>query len=254
MRKPFVVIIGAARTSTTLISEFCNNHPDLHPVYGEIFNPDLFQKNAPKSKHKDMQTLVRDVCGIEKYFWDTAKQESLNLDYVVTEVLNYYNGFKICYGQLARWSAVWRRLQTEDAKILHVHRWNLLERMLSKMLAGRSNTWNVKFGKLPPEDDPVTISPNELDETFYELYTNDIYYSMMFNSQTNPNVLDIQYEEVYTWKRLVKKMEAFLGVSTTIIPPPLRKRTVKKPCELITNYWELKETFQGTPWGVYFQD
>ena len=246
-----VVIIGAPRTGTTLLQGFCNEHPDIKPVAGEIFSHDLFLWQTPVSQ--DLRDIVRETCRIEKFTWDNMAKERLRLLDLMSAVLRKYNGFKVIYDQLLRTSRVWRALRTKNFKIVHMRRKNLLDRAVSQILAAKSGVWHVRANRKPPKERPVLVNPHALDKILGSLASDDAWFAKYFSTDSCPNVLDVNYEEVFEWKTLRAKVEDFLGVKRSEIPPPYRKRTTEPPSKTIKNYPALKKFFDGTVWEKHFR-
>ena len=179
--------------------------------------------------------------------------EALNLRAIAVHTLTRYNGFKILYGQIIRTSQFWKQLlRMKDVKIIHMCRHNLLESALSRHVATTSGIWNLTVKQKHPGVSAVTIEKHSLDQYMANHFMNQQYYTAFFNPKKNPNVLQVEYEELYDWDAMSQRIQSFLGVTYTPIESVLTKRTIGKPKDLIVNFKELKKYFAGTLWGRYF--
>lgn len=68
-------------------------------------------------------------------------------------------------------------------------------------------------------------------------------------------MIDVIYEDLSKDNESeMKRIQEFLGVNYESLKPSTYKQSSQPLSKSISNYFELKEKFQGTPWSKYFED
>ncbi len=68
-------------------------------------------------------------------------------------------------------------------------------------------------------------------------------------------MIDVVYESLsHNYVDEMKRIQGFLGVSYQYVIPATHKQARFSLSETISNYFELKERFQGSNWEEFFED
>ena len=249
-----VVVIGAARSGTSTLINTLQQHPQVRPVTYEIFNPNILHLGR-EPIHANVLQIYIDTFKqykLSKNNFEKWDIEKLPLIRMIKETLRTCNGFKVLYEQLPRCSPAWKYILSSHIKVIHIHRRNHLERIVSSMAARKTQQWNVRPDDPPVQDEMMKITVQQLDAMLGHSHANEMFFSKMFWSGDNPCVLDLEHTEFADWGIMWGKITKFLGVDHIDIPPFFRKRTTKKPNQLLVNYDELHDAFRCTPWHDMF--
>ena len=183
-------------------------------------------------------------------------------------------GFKLIYE--TRHPSVLEYLkQSEDVKLIHLQRRNLLRVHLSDMIAKKTQKWHVlskeheqEIKKIDAEsfisyshEKKDTILPDEFKiELLYEncisefeKITQLIEHFQKFFSKNKVHV--IYYEDlIENLEEETRKVQEFIGVENKALTSRFIRINNKKLSDVISNYYELKEKFNGSPWEKFFDD
>jgi len=243
------VIIGTARTGTTMLWSYLNSHPEilcLRGVFGatkkinfgkyydsledECFNADLInQRNTKptefiekyvfKMYHKNYKAV-----GL-KYFYDHdrhLKNKNNLIDYFVED---------------------------KDIKFLHIKRTNLLRTLYSYKRALNNKNWH----KQEKNEFKTKLSIKECETYFAEI----IKQQQRFDNLFKDRIFQINYEELITkTPKILADIQIFLGVSNLfeykVQPKIFGNKSLLK--QVILNFEELKKHFTNTIYSQYFNE
>lgn len=164
-------------------------------------------------------------------------------------------GFKIFYhhAQKDGREAVWTFLKdSKDIKVIHLKRENILKRLLSLRKAFITNSWKTGTPTFQSPETKILLTYEECLQEFIELKETQAKYDELFKDHP---VLELVYEDLASDRnKEMKRVQAFLGIRAEPLQPSTYKQSHKPLSESISNYFELKEKFQGTPWETFFED
>lgn len=164
-------------------------------------------------------------------------------------------GFKLFYyqAQSAERQQIWQYLEgNKDIKVIHLKRENLLKVCLSHCLAETTNQWTLKDEKYRQNSVAVQLDYDDCLKLFEETKKWEEEYDIFFNEHQK---IEIIYENlVQNTREETKRIQQFLEVK----PKKLYSLTLKQNRgalpEIISNYYELKEKFEDSPWSKFFTD
>jgi LPS sulfotransferase NodH len=241
------VIIGIARTGSTLLISLLNSHSQIL-AFGELFrSPDSVGWDVPpfnSYQNPRVNRLYRTdpLAFLAKHVFRRWPKEYGAV------------GFKLFYYHARQppHSLVWDHLAGDPSiGILHIKRRNILKQYYSLQLAHKTNVW-ASTG-VSVEDPPlmrleveacrkhfawVRSLEHECAEFFKERSVHDVYYEDLITDQDRKmaaiqDVLELRHE------RVIAKLA----------------RQRRKPLsQAIANYDELKQAFKNTPWAEFFAD
>ena len=164
-------------------------------------------------------------------------------------------GFKLFYyqAQSAERQEIWQYLEEDkEIKIIHLKRDNLLKVCLSHYLAKTTNQWTLKDEKYRQDYVAVQLDYDDCLKLFEETKKWEEEYDGFFNEHQK---VEVTYEKlVQNTMEETKPIQQFLGVK----PQKLSSLTLKQNRgalpERISNYYELKEKFEDSPWSNFFNE
>jgi LPS sulfotransferase NodH len=173
-------------------------------------------------------------------------------------------GFKIFYYHPLRdnsnniWnddSGVWNELiKMENLYVIHLKRRNILRTLVSRKIAGFTNSWSKKDNKTSSRDDTKTIkfTVEELEKGFRETRYWEDQGDRKFGHHL---ILDIYYEDlVKNPQSEYKKITELLNLRYKKPKTIFKKQNPEKLSKLIVNYKELKAVFEKSEWKSFFDD
>lgn len=122
--------------------------------------------------------------------------------------------------------------------------------ILSEKKAFRTDRWTNITGE---DDEKFSISIDyeeclhrfAQEEEFKKQH--DFYFQDHFK-------IDVIYEDLADdYASKIKEIQEFLGVNYEAVKPSTYKQSNQPLLEAITNYFELKGKFKGTPWEEFFE-
>ena len=163
-------------------------------------------------------------------------------------------GFKLFYyhAQNDSRQSIWTYLQGERAiKIIHLKRNNTLRELFSLRKAFKTNRWTNVTGQAE-EAFSITLDYEDCLQEFTHTQEIKQQYDRFF--QEHP-MIHVFYEDLLSdCEGEMRKILEFLEVEYEPVKPSTYKQNNQSLAESITNYFELKHRFQGTPWSDFFED
>lgn len=243
--QPFI-ILGTARTGSTMLWSYLNSHPDilcLRGVYGSRnkINFGKFYGELPEEYHSSELIKLRNekpIEFLENYVW---KKYSKPFKAV---------GFKYFYDHdrhLSNKEEVISYFKENNAiKFLHLKRDNLLAALFSYKRALAQQQWtkaNTDFRTL------ITIQ--ECNNYFQHILDSQKQYDELFADRT----LQVSYDNLLnlTEQTLTEVLD-FIGVQAIPLTTETVKNNETKLSDTITNYTELKTHFTNSDYAKYFNE
>ena len=239
------VIVGIARTGSTMLVSSLNAHPQAL-AFGELFRtPEAIGWDVPP-------------------FADFTSKELLQLyrnepcRFLETAVFGRWPsrkravGFKIFYyhARQAPYSQVWSYLaQRDDILVLHVKRRNVLAQYLSLKLAHDTSMWHGAPSG-PRRAQPLALDVEGCKMHFAWVRSAEKETDAWFSGH---RMLQVEYERLAQDQAAeLARVQEFLGLA----PRSLAARTTRQRSvplsQAIANYEELKAAFADTEWSAFF--
>ncbi|NMC99711.1 MAG: sulfotransferase [Bacteroidales bacterium] len=240
------VVLGTARTGSTMLWSFLNSHPDilcLRGVYGSTnkINFGKFYNELPEEYHSSELIKLRNerpIEFLENYVW---KEYSKPFKAV---------GFKYFYDHDRHLSNKEELISyfksSKSIKFLHLKRENLLASLFSYKRALAQQQWtraNTNF--------KTSITIQECKEYFQRILYNQKRFDELFAGRT----LQISYDNLLnSIEQTLINILDFIGVKAIPLTTETNKNTETKLSDCITNYTELKTHFKSTDYAKYFNE
>jgi len=225
---PFI-ILTRSRSGSNMLASFLQSHPNIR-CDGEIFN---------NLKGKNFYSIL------DKTF--TRQPYSVKC-----------RGFKIFYyhpQDMNNKELFWNELtEINNLHVIHLKRKNILRTIVSRKIAGKTNTWASPKRKSTnkKQNINITLTPNELKNKFKETQRWINQGDELFKKHKK---VSLYYEDLVNNPREeFKKVTEFLGVKFVEPNTNFQKQNPEKLNDLITNYDELKIAFSNTEWEDFFTD
>jgi LPS sulfotransferase NodH len=246
------IVLSQARTGSNFLLSLLDSHEQV-VTYGELFRDlDSVGWDRPSSgrnPHSKPLILLRNKNPRKFLETEVYNRYPLNVSAV---------GFKIFYdhARAVYLKTVWEFLQSQrDIKIIHLKRRNLLQSLVSLKKALITKQWiavNQKESKDKLPDTSITLTYEDCLQYFQKTHDYMLDHDTFFSQHP---MIDIYYEDLCADNiNQTRMIQDFLGLNYR----PLKSYTLKQSSlpisESITNYFELKEQFQNTPWSVFFED
>jgi len=270
------VILGHARTGSTLLAQALNSHPRIM-CFGEVFNwvhhyVDFALDGYDDSNIDDFNLRKNDPAAFlqKRIFCQPPGMSS-----AVGFKLHYFHcsppwGFTTLLDHLA---------QDKGIRILHLQRRNMLRSLASEKIAAVTGDYsrirlmtrlrsipkafvhparafkrartlvaqNVLRGRMPRR---VTLSVEECRAYFEETKSAVKQHDELFREHDK---LSLFYEEILSARDDVfARAQSFLGVEPQVLTVALRKQSPDDLRALIENYDELRKAFADTEYGEFF--
>lgn len=243
--QPFI-ILGTARTGSTMLWSYLNSHPDilcLRGIYGSTskINFGKFYGEQPEEYHSTELVKLRNerpIEFLENYVW---KQYSKPFKAV---------GFKYFYDHdrhLTNKNELVNYFTANSAvKFLHIKRDNLLATLFSYKRALAQQLWTKTNS-----DFRTFISVQECNDYFQQILDSQKLFDELFSDRT----LQVNYDNLLklTEQKLQEVLE-FIGVNAISLTTETNKNRETKLSDCITNYTELKTHFKNTDYAKYFNE
>ena len=241
------VIVGTARTGSTLLVDFMKSHADVR-VFGELFrSPEMIGwdvKPFTTFQSADVLSLYRTdpVVFLEDQVFCRWPRTTRAV------------GFKLFYyhARTPGHSAVWDYLAADtDICVLHLKRRNLLAQYYSLRLAHQSDAW-TKSAMTTVEPAPMILDSQDCQDHFGWVRALEEDCAAFF---ARHGVHDIWYEDLVADQgRSIGAIQDFLGLERRSVKPTIRRQR-NTPLRLaIANYDDLRHELAGTPWAIFFDD
>lgn len=241
----FFVVLGMHRTGSNLLIGALDAHKEV-AISGELFQ-----------EHESSRKFSGSTAAGEYYRDDTDGAAFINqhIFHDRYQQTTAAVGFKLFFSHatFGPASSVWPRLiEDEHVRIIRMQRQNLLDVYLSNEIALRTHEWWIS-----PKQKPTVIPPFPLEtqtlKRFFEWATErEAWADQVFRNHAS---LVIQYERdiLRSYDACLSRVQSFLGLNRQVIPPRIRKQSVRSSWEQISNYHELKRSFQDSPYTAFFQ-
>lgn len=241
--QPFV-IIGTARTGSTMLWSYLNSHPDvlcLRGAYGSTnkVNFGKFYLDLPEECYSKELITLRNNSSVRflnefifksyprpykaigfKYFYDHDRHLRNK-----NELLQYFS-------------------QNKRIKFIHLKRDDLLATLFSYKRARAQNQWNADDSNFR-----TCISISECYSFFDLINKQQIRFDKLFGQRS----LSISYENmVHQPNTTLSNVQQFLGLQPKQLKTETTRNREVKLADFVTNYSELRQYFQSTRHGHYF--
>jgi hypothetical protein len=240
------IILGTARTGSTMLWSYLNSHPDilcLRGVYGSTnkINFGKFYGELPEEYHSSELIKLRNerpIEFLENYVW---KEYSKPFKAV---------GFKYFYDHdrhLAKKNEVINYFTENKAiKFLHIKRDNLLATLFSYKRALAQQLWTKTN-----TDFRTSISVQECNDYFQKILDCQKLFDELFTDRT----LQVNYDNLLNaTEQILQEVLDFIGVNAISLTTETSKNIETKLSDCITNYTELKTHFKSTDYAKYFNE
>jgi len=235
------IIVGSARTGSTLLWSYLNSHPNilcLRGVFGST-NKINFGKFYPD---------LEDECISPELI---AFRNSNPIRFIEKYVFKMYSkpyksvGFKYFYDHDRHLSSKAELLEYfakhKDIKVIHIKRNNLLAALYSYKRAMAQDKWTTA-----QIDYKTEIGISECEQYFQ--YINEM--QELFDKKFRNRTFVIVYEElVSNYSKILNDLQVFLGVEVKNLHTQMIKNENKKLSESIYNYAELEIHFKNSEYA-----
>jgi hypothetical protein len=175
-----VILFAHPRSGSSSLYQILQLHPDLH-ILEEPFNEHFVDWNA---SHKNYRALI----------YDTA-----SLDTQLAEMFTSYNGVKVLNYQLPEALAV-HLLQRSDCQVIFLRRRNLLQAVVSVLLAEQTHLWKKWEMTQPLEAYYRHLRPLDIPDAqrrVRELKNQLDFFEAVVDARPDQAVLKLTYEDLY---------------------------------------------------------
>jgi len=130
-----------------------------------------------------------------------------------------------------------------DINIVHLYRQNVLAKLVSGMIAKKTNKWRVyNTDKFDEYNGTIHVHPQHLSQTHMR-YQGELAFVEMLNMSS---IYRVQYEELIENPNMFNELQKFLDLKIMNIKP-LTIKQINRPLHIIVkNYHELKKIFLNT--------
>lgn len=245
------IILGMGRTGSNMLASSLRSHSHI-VTYGEIFNNADHERigwghpnNVPHATLENALSLrERDP----KEFFNTLvfRRYPKKISAV---------GFKIFYfhAQEDNWKCIWPYLRSiSSLKVVHIKRRNMLNTLRSIKIAHRDRKWTGKANVGSKASKPVELEHKWCLDTFQTIREWETSYDNYFENHDKINVVYENLSKDYV--KQTRHIQDFLGLKHEALCPSTEKQNTLTQSKAISNYWELKERFQGSPWAEFFEE
>lgn len=238
------IVVCRGRTGSNLLMHLLASHSRIRQHW-EIFE----LHNPRRQQHKDR------ICEIGSLAY-------MN-EFLVRQSNEQYVGFKVIYYQLEpsyeqRWGLpdmepVRRYLQEDlTLKVIHLKRRNILRSLVSDRVAAQNKTYILYSPDRRDLETRIELSADECEREFRRVTENQQQFDRMFE-QHRP--LEMTYEALTAQQEQeCRRVQDFLGVKYQRLESPTVQQIVRTLPEVLINYAELKQHFDGTEWSFMFDD
>lgn len=163
-------------------------------------------------------------------------------------------GFKVFYNHLTpeEWD---RFVAHREFKILHLIRRNRLRTVISLAIAYKTGQWTSSSHRraMRPEDRMVALEPARLLDQIEKIREGEQLARERFSDRP---VLEAVYEDMVAAPlQTFERIGAYLGVDD--VDPTrihIRRQNPERLDHLVTNFPEVRDTLQGTPYATYLDE
>lgn len=240
------VILGTARTGSTMLWSYLNSHPDilcLRGVYGSTkkINFGKFYGELPEEYQSSELIKLRNekpIEFLENYVW---KEYSKPFKAIGFKYFYDHNRHLTNKNELVNYFAA-----NSTVKFLHIKRDNLLATLFSYKRALAQQLWTKTN-----TDFRTSISVQECNDYFQQILYNQKLFDELFTDRT----LQVNYGNLLkATERTLQEVLDFIGVKAISLITETNKNRDTKLSDCITNYTELKTHFKSTEYAKYFYE
>ena len=175
-----VIFFAHPRSGSSSLYQILELHPDLH-ILEEPFNENFTLWNP---LHKNYRELVHDIA---------------SLDTQVAEIFTSYNGIKVLDYQLSDDLAV-HLLRLPDCKVIFLRRVNLLQSVVSVLIAEQTKLWK-KWDMIKPLEDYYrdlrALDIHDVQKRVIELKQRLDFFESVIDALPKNFTIKLIYEELY---------------------------------------------------------
>lgn len=243
--QPFI-ILGTARTGSTMLWSYLNSHPDilcLRGVYGSTnkINFGKFYGELPEEYHSSELVKLRNEEPIE--FLEKYVYKNYATQYKAV-------GFKYFYDHYRHLTDKKELIdyfkKNPDIKFIHLKRDNLLATLFSYKRALAQQQWTTANSNFK-----TTISVQECSVYFQNILESQKRFDELFTNRT----LQVNYDKLTgATEQTLQDILEYIGVEKISLTTETNKNRVTKLLDCITNYNELKNHFINTDYAKYFNE
>jgi LPS sulfotransferase NodH len=248
------VLLATQRSGSTWVVDMLNSHPQII-AYSELFLEDA-QGTPQWGGARDM------------VFWTThyaqRKQESpgISRDQVVRDYLHkLYSshpempaiGFKLMYGQFGAFPELDDYFRTEELRIIHLIRKNVLDIVISKCVAAVHDVYHIRQGS---DVEPVAIKldTGELPKRLANQEEQVTRARRQFAGRGS-RYHEVFYEDLASNCSHFSELLQFLCVDASVeLKSTLKRLNPRTQPEVIENYDEVHRALQGTRYECYLSN
>lgn len=175
-----LLFLAHPRSGSSSLYEVLQSHPDLN-ILEEPFNENFTRWNPAKKNYLE---LVRDIP---------------SLDEQVAEIFDSHNGIKILDYQLPA-DFIARLLRRADCNIVFLRRRNLLQAVVSVLIAEQTKLWKKWEMTKPLEEYYKNLQPLDIAEVCQrvsEIKCRLDFFESVVDDRSNSDALKLMYEELY---------------------------------------------------------
>lgn len=235
-------ILGIQRTGTTLIRTTLNSHPRVRCA-GEVFKIKSWRSSAYEG---ELGYSIYINESLTRKIRHHIAKNSLAHDYLefLYDIKGYEAiGFKLMQNQLKQFPLLVPYLKSNNIKVIHVIRENVLKTWVSRRAAvARGYHSRQTVGKLK-----IEIPTADLVKNLNRLSVDSQRWADIFAK--TPNYISVRYEEfVNNRQHECMRLCGFLGIEVQDMGSSLVKMTSDNLSDVIVNYDEVRECLMGTPY------
>jgi len=220
------VVVTRSRTGSNLLMSLLNDHKDIR-TYGERFN---------RLKGRSTGLIYNKIF---------PKKATVN-----------WVGFKLFYYHPldSDDKTIWDKIKNDrDVKIIHLRRENLLRVYISRIIAGKSNTW-LKRTKSNVKVETKRIEIN-VEDLVKDIHRTNQYIEETNKLFQNHSVLNLTFEELVNNKEsIINNVFSFLNVSPMLVKSTLKRQNSESIEDLVSNYNELYSKLENTELAYLLED
>lgn len=266
------MLLGSARTGSNFLSSLLSAHPAIK-MYGELFNLDTLPKADLLDALEDPVEYLRKrlyrshrpeiaATGFKIFYDHLTKdyfsklidpsQAAERLRRKFSEFASFVETSYDWPTLEARFQRTWEFLAADRSlAVLHLKRRNMLNTLVSYKTAFITTQW---WSLKERHQEPTTLSldPDECRRYFSKL---EGWTTAADAAFTAHRTLDVFYEDLVAQEqRALDAIFTFIGVPPHAVSTIMKKQIQAPVSEIVLNYGQLKESFKGTKWHVFFED
>jgi LPS sulfotransferase NodH len=245
------IIVGRTRTGSNLLRGSLMSHDHI-VVFGDLFRGYNRKRQADIKWGLPYYPQSRSILSL-------AQDDPIR--FLETEVFGKFPkrvsavGFKALYPHANKesWSPILTYLGNQRAfKIIHIKRKNILKTHLSLRKIGRRKDKWANISGPEEENSSIFLDYEDCLRAFTDTKKWEKEHDIFFE---NHDKIEVLYENLSSdYENEMRRIQEFLGVDYQVLKPLTYKQSRQPLSRAISNYFELKEGFQDTPWEEFFED